>query len=613
MFRRVAGLVIGCGLCLSLDLATGFAEDGVQKIVREELQRPIDRRAELKPLLLKDPDDAVAHWQAGFVQQGEKWQPFEAPLSADQQKQLDEYRTRRDEAKSGLRGQLSLATWCRQQGLKDQARAHYLAALGLAGNDDERRHIYPRLGYRRLGSQLFSPQEIAEWKQATEDAEAARKKWGAKIEKIARTFGSPNLKQRAKARSDLAQITDPMAASLIEQILARRDFESADAAITALAAIPAHQSTLVLAQIAIFSEWAKSRELAIAALQQRKPEDFVPALIELLGTPIASQFGIVQEPQRGILFYTYAWSQETNNRIDVRSASALNFLVDDALDGDVIVSPVIDRETVQRRQADVQRAINDEVNAQERIRRKRNELIEEMNGRVAEVLSAISGQPRTTDAKRWWNWWSIYGDVRRKGAKPVVQVDAFAVVGDPDIGQRTFAPPSLGGPQPTGTVGTGPRAHGVHSSCFQAGTLVWTEGGAVAIEEIRVGDRVLSQNSETGELAYKPVLQTSVGEPRKLLRVKAGPDSLTCTDGHRFWVPGEAWTKARELRPKDLLHTATGAIPVESVSEGDVAETHNLVVADFHSYFVGKQALLVQDLPLPRSTNCVVPGFQPEF
>jgi hypothetical protein len=613
MVLRCAGLVIGCGLLLSLDPVAIRADDGVQKIVREELERPIDRRAELKPLLLKDPEDAMAHWQAGFVQQGEKWQPFEAPVDADQQKVLDDYRARRDEAKSGLRGQLSLATWCRQQGLKDQARAHYLAALGLAGNDDERRHIYPRLGYRRLGALLLSPQEIAEWRQATEDADAARKKWGSKIEKIARTFGSPNLKQRAKARSDLAQITDPMAASLIEQILGRRDFESADAAVTALAAIPAHQATLVLAQMAIFSEWSKARELAIAALRQRKPEDFVPALIELLGTPIASQFGIVQEPQRGILFYTYAWAQETNNRIDVRSASALNFLVDDALDGDVVVSPAIDRETVQRRQADVQRAINDEVNAQERIRRERNQRIEEMNGRVAEVLSAVSGQPRTTDAKRWWAWWAVYGDVRRKGAKPVVEIDQFAIIGDPDIGQRTFAPPPAQGPRPAGTAGTTPPPHGAHGSCFQAGTLVWTESGPIAIERIRVGDRVLSQNSETGELAYKPVLQTSLSPARQMIQVKAGIDAINCTDGHRFWVPGEAWTKARELRPKDRLHTATGAIPVESVSEGALAETHNLVVADFHSYFVGKQALLVQDLPLPRSTNSVVPGFQPEF
>ncbi|HVW00030.1 MAG TPA: polymorphic toxin-type HINT domain-containing protein [Planctomycetaceae bacterium] len=142
---------------------------------------------------------------------------------------------------------------------------------------------------------------------------------------------------------------------------------------------------------------------------------------------------------------------------------------------------------------------------------------------------------------------------------------------------------------------------------------MWTETGPVPIDQIRVGDRVLAQNAETGELAYKPVLHKSLGPKRQLIRVTAGDETLVCTYGHRFWVAGEAWIMARELTPKKLLHTATRSIPVESVSEGPEDETHNLVVADFHSYFVGKQAFLVQDLPLPRSTNCVVPGLQPEW
>jgi hypothetical protein len=133
------------------------------------------------------------------------------------------------------------------------------------------------------------------------------------------------------------------------------------------------------------------------------------------------------------------------------------------------------------------------------------------------------------------------------------------------------------------------------------------------IESIQVGDRVLAQDVEMGELAYKPVLQTTVRAPHQLVRVNAGAETITCTDGHRFWVAGQAWTKARDLTPKELLHTARGTIRVESVSEAGVDRTYNLVVADFHSYFAGKQAILVQDLPLPRSTNCVVPGLQPEW
>jgi len=50
-----------------------------------------------------------------------------------------------------------------------------------------------------------------------------------------------------------------------------------------------------------------------------------------------------------------------------------------------------------------------------------------------------------------------------------------------------------------------PRRH----ECFVAGTPVWTVSGPVAIEKIRVGDLVLSQALDTGELAFQPVLQTT--------------------------------------------------------------------------------------------------------
>ena len=36
--------------------------------------------------------------------------------------------------------------------------------------------------------------------------------------------------------------------------------------------------------------------------------------------------------------------------------------------------------------------------------------------------------------------------------------------------------------------------------------------------------------------------------------------------------------------------------------------TYNLVVADFHTYFVGKAGILAQDLLIPRGTVAIVPG-----
>ncbi|MBV8658658.1 MAG: Ig-like domain-containing protein, partial [Burkholderiales bacterium] len=53
-------------------------------------------------------------------------------------------------------------------------------------------------------------------------------------------------------------------------------------------------------------------------------------------------------------------------------------------------------------------------------------------------------------------------------------------------------------------------------SCFPAGTGVWTDKGLVPIEEIKVGDMVLSKSEVTGEQAYRPVTQTFVRHDREI-------------------------------------------------------------------------------------------------
>jgi hypothetical protein len=87
-------------------------------------------------------------------------------------------------------------------------------------------------------------------------------------------------------------------------------------------------------------------------------------------------------------------------------------------------------------------------------------------------------------------------------------------------------------------------------------------------------------------------------------------ETLVCTGGHRLWVSGTGWVKARDLVPQTLLHTVTGNTPVSIVKSGESAETYNLVVGDFHTYFVGNTGLLSQDVLIPRATNKVVPGLE---
>jgi len=244
----------------------------------------------------------------------------------------------------------------------------------------------------------------------------------------------------------------------------------------------------------------------------------------------------------------------------------------------------IDPETVARADADALRSIGERVQSRKREEEALNDRIQELNGRVIAVLADVSGNSPTPDARQWWGWWAAQNDSQPGAAKPV-----SVVVDESEYAQT-----------PVALV---PRV-----DCLAAGTPVWTETGAQAIETIKVGDRVVAKDVETGELAYKPVLQTTVRPPKELTTLRFGDETIVCTGGHRFWSSGSGWIKARDLEPQTLLHTATGNTPVWFAKKGNTAETYNLVVADFHTYFVGKSGVLCQDLLIPHPTNSVVPG-----
>ena len=125
---------------------------------------------------------------------------------------------------------------------------------------------------------------------------------------------------------------------------------------------------------------------------------------------------------------------------------------------------------------------------------------------------------------------------------------------------------------------------------------------------MKIGDLCLSRDIETGELAYKPVLLTTVREKRLLTELAIGDDKIQATGGHLFWVSGTGWVRAKELRPSQVLHTATAPANILAVQPGIMAKTYNLVVADFHTYFVGERKLLSHDNTPRRPTRMIVPG-----
>ena len=148
----------------------------------------------------------------------------------------------------------------------------------------------------------------------------------------------------------------------------------------------------------------------------------------------------------------------------------------------------------------------------------------------------------------------------------------------------------------------------VSASCFVAGTPVITKSGTRPIEKLRIGDRVLSQDVETGELGFRVVQRTTLRPPRETVVLTFGSDKVQSTGGHNFWKAGGGWVKARDLKVGDRIRTPKGTATISHIAEGGARTTHNLVVEGFHTYFVGGSELLVQDVLPITPTDMVSPG-----
>jgi hypothetical protein len=107
-----------------------------------------------------------------------------------------------------------------------------------------------------------------------------------------------------------------------------------------------------------------------------------------------------------------------------------------------------------------------------------------------------------------------------------------------------------------------PRFPQKTEGCFVAGTLVWTDKGQIPIEQIKVGDMVLSKPEAGGERAYKRVGETFVFENNEIWRVEIFADvhresitefELLVTPNHPFWVKGVGWTSVESLKQGDEL------------------------------------------------------------
>jgi hypothetical protein len=115
------------------------------------------------------------------------------------------------------------------------------------------------------------------------------------------------------------------------------------------------------------------------------------------------------------------------------------------------------------------------------------------------------------------------------------------------------------------------------------------EHGCRAIEEIRVGDTVLTRDE------YDPTAAPVRGQVTGLLQsmapileVRAGGQVLLSSGPHPLWVRGKGWTAAAALCEGDELGCEAGWVRCAGVVDTGRSEpVYNLEVEGGHTYFAG--------------------------
>ncbi|MET9294402.1 polymorphic toxin-type HINT domain-containing protein [Streptomyces sp. NPDC003077] len=145
--------------------------------------------------------------------------------------------------------------------------------------------------------------------------------------------------------------------------------------------------------------------------------------------------------------------------------------------------------------------------------------------------------------------------------------------------------------------------------CFLAGTQVeLADGTTKSIEDLEIGEEVLATDPETGETGARKVVRLIVTEDDKkfnelTIETADGPEKLTATHEHPFWVVSEKrWIEAGLLRPGMTLRTDEGStVAVRGNRSFEKrARTYNFTVDDLHTYYVmaGETPVLV------HNSNC---------
>ncbi len=602
---NTAVAALGVGVCVTLCWAgegdSPSPHPALESVLSVEASgATIDRRAELAKV--SEQVDEV-RWHSGQIEVEGNWRHLDELSNLEPSPVWKEYVERRDQGSLTVDRHLRLASWASRSGLEDQARAHRYSVLLSDNNNVQARMA---LGHTWINGAWYSQRDL---KSAADRGQRLREElrvWMPKMKKVAASLlhASPNRQQAAL--KTLSAIDDPSSIASLEAVCLQLPNHGLPF-VKAISKYRSKEACMALCRIALADISPSISAFSVKVVSKYPVEVYVPELLSLLSEPVHSEMQYLVKPNgemmlRRVLFHETQEKRElvTLDRLVRVSGGSRAFSVNGVFSvalnyADLSFKPTVDPaaaaavDILADELAAASNALEDQRQFQQLIN-AHNQRNAENISRISSLLASLTGQELERPAD-WWDWWREY-NYRSKSRKPLEELRYKYV----DRPRYEVVAAKLGST--------------TRHSCLVPGTLIQTNFGLRPIESLCIGDVVIAQNVESGKLAEKVILETTLREPTEITRIQTDAEDILATLGHRWFVPGEGWLMTADLEVDMQLHTATGTARINAIeTQQEQKSTHNLVVDDFHTYFVGQSRLLSYDNTSVTPTLRSVPGF----
>ncbi len=403
------------------------------------------RTALLADALDHSPGAAALHWHAGQVRWNGQWLSADEVASrAADDEHLAEYRELRNHSQDSLDNHRDLAHWCSKHDLSEEARVHWVKVLEAAPAD---REAAKALDLRRFRGRMLTGDEVTAWKDSQGDQHRTRREWRPKMAawRSAIERGSPQA--RLAALAELREFDDPTGITALEGVFGangttEKSIRSNLLLVETLARLPGREATQALARQAVLNNTIQGAAPRSRNCAARPLHTFVPQLIAAAPGAFATRYQLATADLGGLAFAHRLLSEGNDTTVVRRATIRDNAVLFDVVDGPAGTMPTGSQNP----------QLNDAA----------------LHERIRTVLANATPLANLDNPANWERSWYQYNSW------------------DPPQYRQEI------------------RNLSAHS-CFPAGTLVPTLAGPLPIEQIKIGDRVLSMDERTGELDYKAV------------------------------------------------------------------------------------------------------------